>query len=123
MENRQESLHDVIEARDTVHDQFDIANSIILIRVNTIVFIDCGAEVDTCIWESLFTIIIRCAELWPIHLIPLDEVAIGIEIGLFCCTAELILLSEELVCAKDSEDAEDEDDEEEDAEEAWNRAK
>ena len=78
---------------------------------------------DTCIWESFFTIIIRCAELWPNHLIPLDEVAIGVEIGLLCSTAELILLSEELVCAKDSEDAEDEDDKEEDAEEAWNRAK
>ena len=57
---------------------------------------------------------------------PADKVAISIVIDKLissAASAELILLPQELVCAKDCKDGKDEDNEEEDAHQSWDRGK
>ena len=63
--------------------------------------------------------IVIFAELWPANKVAISVIFNELIVG--SSTAELILLSQELISAKDGEDCENENDKEEYAHQAWNR--
>ena len=81
--------------------------------IDPVFFKDCRADLHR-VWKLFFAIFVFSTDdrvaIVVDELFPDQEVAITVEKGLFCCTAELVLLSLELVRSKDGKDTEDEDD-------------
>ena len=90
--------------------------------VKTILVEDGAANSDRGIWEGKGAVTICAAQYRAIikftELLPSDEVVIGVELSLLCRSAELVLLSKELVRSEDGEDTENENDKEEYAHQA-----
>lgn len=101
LEDGEEALADIIEARDTIHDELNVADSIVIDRIKT-ELVPSGPTDSRgfVIWEGFFALtifaaernrIVIFAELWPA-----DKVAISIvihELRICAPAAELILLS------------------------------
>ena len=101
LEDGEEALADIIEARDTIHDELNVADSIVVDRIKT-ELVPSGATDSRgfVIWECIFALTVFAAEHDRIvifaELRPADKVAIFIvinELGICTRTAELILLS------------------------------
>ena len=101
LEDGEEALADIIEARDTIHDELNVADSIIVDWIKT-ELVPSGATDSRgfVIWEGVFALTVFAAEHDRIvifaELRPADKVAIFIvinELGICTRTAELILLS------------------------------
>ena len=92
--------------------------------IDPVFFKDCRADLHIGVWIFFAIFVFSTDDRVTIvvdKLFPDQEVAITVEKGLFRGTAELVLLSLELVRSKDGKDAKDEDDKEEDAEQTWDR--
>ena len=106
----------VVKAWNTIHNQLNITNSIMVNRVQPSNPIQIATNCSFCLWKQLYTISVYSAECWSITVIsklrPNLEHSIDIR-GLGSSSTECILLSYELVYSKDRKDCEDENDEEE----------
>ena len=115
-------MEHIVETWNTIPDAINTANIVINDGIETKLIIDCAANSGLgVVREFLPTEFICRTERGPVKLWPLFERAVLISHDLVIGTAELVLLTEELVRAEDGEHAEDEDDKEEDAHQAWNR--
>ena len=117
-------MEHVVETGNAIHDKINVANVIINDGIEAKLVIDRAANGRLSeLRKRLPAVFIRRAEHRSVKLKlrPLLERAVLIFHFLVIGTAELVLLAEELVSAKDGEHTEDENDEEEDAHEAWYR--
>ena len=116
-------MADIIEAWDSIHDEFDVADAIVLDRVQSSLPKDITTDGNLSVWESYRAIRIfgtkdGAFELWPEELLSLL-----VYLKLFCGSAKLVLLPKELISSEDGEDAEDKYDEEEYSSETWDGSK
>jgi len=92
--------------------------------IDSVFFKDCRADMHFGVWKLFFAIFVFSTDnrvaIVVNKLFP-DQELVTVETSLFRGTAELVLLSLELVRSKDGKDTEDEDDKKEDAEQTWDR--
>ena len=117
LKDGQKTLSNIVKTWDSEHYEIDVTDLIVVDGVKTSLVVDIAAYMKFCIREGLCTVFIfhtKNGGAIIIKLLPKVRITIGVYIKFFSCSAELVLLTEELVSAKDGKDCEDEYQKEED---------